>query len=89
LAAAIQVNVYPNPATDYISISYSNPELFANTRKIEITDLSGTVLMVQNVLQADTERNLVVNVANLPGQGMYLLHAWSSRGHFATKFLKI
>ncbi|MBK8501862.1 MAG: T9SS type A sorting domain-containing protein [Saprospiraceae bacterium] len=86
--SSVNVSVYPNPAADYISISISDADLGTNLQKVEITDLSGKILLVQDKIEVNNQSNLTLNIGNLPNQNMYVLHAWSTSGHYAGKFLK-
>ncbi|MGB3005466.1 MAG: endonuclease [Chitinophagaceae bacterium] len=63
------VILYPNPATDKITISFPNP--VGQPYIITITDLSGRVLIKSSMLPG--LRNTELNIGNLP-VGTYLLN---------------
>lgn len=67
------VNVYPNPATDYVRIA--SPENFEEL-KLVLSDITGRIVMQKSiVLPAD------VNVSKLP-RGFYMLSVSNNRGQY-------
>lgn len=78
------VKLYPNPATDFLSIKFEKPE--AKTIKLTVHDIIGNELSIERDIIDDHEIHL--KVKDLP-VGMYLLaveNEENQRGSF--KFLK-
>lgn len=74
-----QLSIYPNPAHDFINVSFSGNELLL----IEILDISGKKL---ESLEMNLH-NKSINIEQLP-KGMYILTASNSKGRAHFKFVK-
>ncbi len=67
----IEFNVYPNPANDILTISIDNE---SEVDRIEILDLTGRLVMVQNI---ENENSIIqLNVSDLP-EGVYLVRIYN------------
>ncbi len=69
------VEVYPNPASDFIKISSSG-----KIKSIQIYDTVG------KIIQAELENNKI-DIRNLP-TGTYLINVKAEKGNFSGKFIK-
>lgn len=75
------IDVYPNPASDYIEIR--SAELFGPEVSISITDINGRVhLIKENASLADK-----INLRNIP-QGIYILVLESKTKLYKSRFVK-
>ena len=72
--------VYPNPATDIVTIVWTHRVRPHDPQKIELMDINGQ-LMVINV------KNNQIDISNLPS-GIYLMKIESSDGIFYEKIIK-
>lgn len=78
---AAKFNLYPNPATDNVSITNSD-NLFV--KQTEIYDLAGKLIHTQNF---DSEAEVQLNVADL-AIGTYMLYLETNEGTAVKKFIK-
>jgi len=82
------LKIYPNPVACDIYISTTNNRLL---NKIQITDLSGKVIIEKNQLESKerTEEGNInqINVEELP-YGVYIIEAFSGQEKFVSKFVK-
>lgn len=69
------VNIYPNPALEFISISGAG-----KIRSSEIYDSAGKKLQIRH-------ENDKINVSDLPS-GSYIIHIEAEKGNFTDKFIK-
>jgi hypothetical protein len=76
------IDVYPNPATDYIEIR--SVELGGQEVSISITDINGRVYLMEDSLSI-TEK---VDLKSLP-QGIYILLLESKVGFYKSRFVKL
>jgi hypothetical protein len=76
----ISLNIYPNPASDYITIDY-NPDITIN--KISIINLSG-----QTVFNQPLNNSNLIEVSNLKS-GYYIINIETNKGVIIKKFSKI
>lgn len=78
-----QIHVYPNPATDYITIDYANSENAA----ISILNVLGQDVNIggKNIIQNGS--TLQINVGNLPS-GNYLINIKQDNTLYVGKFFK-
>jgi len=60
--------LFPNPVTDVLYIQYSGKSL--NEMQIEIVDLSGRVVLVQNLFEIESGQQISLNVSSLR-KGIY------------------
>jgi len=67
--AIAQTKLFPNPVTDVLNIQYSGSAL--NEMQIEIVDLSGRVILVQNLSDIEPGQQVSLNVNSLR-KGIYL-----------------
>lgn len=70
-----QINIYPNPATDYISINE------INNAEVQISDISGRTVISQNI-----NGNTTINVSNL-STGVYNVSIISNEGVSSQKLI--
>lgn len=82
LDAADVMTVYPNPATDQISIA---KKIDFSQGQFEVFDSAGKKVMESNV---GNGRLTTIRIDNLP-QGIYILKMTSEQGVASTKFAKI
>lgn len=82
LDAADVMTVYPNPASDRISIA---KKIDFSQGQIEVFDSAGEKVMESNV---GNGRLTTIQIAELP-QGVYILKMTSEKGVASTKFVKI
>ncbi len=80
IPAKTNVSIYPNPAGSHVSVTGS---LLKDGAVIEIYDLSGTRVLVQESYSAKAS----ININHLPG-GVYMIKISSSQGSFKQKLLK-
>jgi len=74
-----EINIYPNPVKDALTISFSSPEKGV----VEIFDMQGKV-----VYQASVNKKLsTIDVSTLQ-KGVYTLKVTTSKGNFSKKFTK-
>ena len=64
------LNVYPNPANQYVNISYS--KLMSETVKVRLIDLEGNVV-VEQLIEKGYDKELQLDVSSISG-GIYLLN---------------
>jgi hypothetical protein len=77
-AFGAEINVYPNPATDLLTVKYPQIE------SVTISNITGQVVRMVKVQQVDFTR---IDVADL-NTGVYFLTVESSRGKVSSKFVK-
>ncbi|MEZ5083235.1 MAG: LamG-like jellyroll fold domain-containing protein [Bacteroidales bacterium] len=78
-----EINVYPNPANDYLIVSTNDEHGLIN--KIEINNIHGQIIKAVNI---DDETNKRIDIHNLTS-GIYYLKYHYNKGTFGTvKFLK-
>jgi hypothetical protein len=84
LAESGEIQVYPNPASDQLTIDFS--ELNADIHSISIVDLTGkTIIRESNIQSNDLIYDL--NLSTLE-QGYYVVQVNSARGTFKKTFIK-
>ena len=71
---ASQINIYPNPANNYISVSCKN------FKQVEIFDINNKILL--------KSLNPIINISGLPS-GLYFVRVYSNRGFFNKKLIVI
>lgn len=76
------INVYPNPATEYIEVRLE--ELIGQDVSISITDINGKVF-VKKLIASTSER---INLNNIP-PGIYILMLESNTGLYKSRFIKL
>ncbi len=77
------LSIYPNPASDYISVYSGN-----NTGKIEICDISGRVIIYnRGATQSRAPNNRQIDISNL-NPGIYFIKLFTESGLFVRKFVK-
>ena len=74
----ININVYPNPTSDYITVSN------VQGSTVSVFDIVGKEVVSLNVNTND----VVINVANLP-EGTYLVRVENAKGVATSKFVKV
>jgi hypothetical protein len=83
-ADANQVNLYPNPATDFINITFSNPML--NSSSLKIFNTAGQQVCARSIAANTTQ--VGINVSELPS-GVYFVQIDAANGNpMIKKFLK-
>lgn len=76
----IDVNIYPNPSTDYINIKSIIPDLMAENLSYSVMDLNGRTLLTENVFT----NHLVLNKEDF-GAGIYFINLHYDGRIFASK----
>lgn len=79
---ADNISIYPNPATDQITI---NAIAGMQQADVTVTDLSGRT--VRTINGASFDQNQIIDLAGLP-KGMYVLRISSEKGNVTKKFVK-
>jgi hypothetical protein len=83
VTAALDINIYPNPAHDKITIAYNEP--LGKQTTVTITDVSGKVMKQQLLYSQST----LVDISTLT-PGMYMVNCYSEGAKVATaRFVKI
>ena len=85
-AVQTAVKIYPNPASDFVTIETEMPSGFANF-EINLHDVSGR--LIQSVYSGKStggKNTIDLDVNQLPN-GLYFLHFKTREGHFAQKFV--
>jgi hypothetical protein len=77
-AFGAEINVYPNPATDLLTVKYPQIE------SVTISNITGQIVRVVELQKVDFTR---IDVADLTS-GVYFLTVDSSRGTVSSKFVK-
>jgi hypothetical protein len=77
--AANKINLYPNPAADYITVSWQRD---ITVRAIELVDISGRVVLTHEVLD-DTAR---IDLSQFAA-GVYTARIFSASGVFSRKII--
>ena len=87
IASLKEINVFPNPATDNITIYNEGDEFEAGTNvTIEVYNLKGEIIL-KSVQTANKQLN--VNIENLPSNQMYFIRMQTDKDtFFSQKFLK-
>ena len=78
-----EVKIFPNPASDYVTISTNNPQGFGGAI-LKIVDVAGRITMQQNLT---AEMNQQVNIGAL-AKGIYILHINKHSGTETYKLIK-
>ncbi len=80
------VKIYPNPVKDVLNIQYSGNVL--HEMQVEILDITGKSISVQNLYQVDSGQTISLNVSTLK-KGIYLCKMISDKKLLgASKFIK-
>ncbi|MGB3074457.1 MAG: GEVED domain-containing protein [Chitinophagales bacterium] len=80
--APLQLNIYPNPATNLLTIDLKG---FEGKVTIQVFDLSGKLMYVQNAVAMDQSHIDINSLVN----GMYILRVMDEKGNnAATKWIK-
>ncbi|MFK7954077.1 MAG: T9SS type A sorting domain-containing protein [Ekhidna sp.] len=74
LKAFENLQIYPNPSSDVLNISYSHLTTYAV--KVELADLTGAILHHQN-LQRGYDRDLIIDVSAFE-EGVYILRFYDT-----------
>jgi hypothetical protein len=64
------INVYPNPASDYINIEFNSSKV--NTSSVEIIDIIGKTVLTEQMEFVEGNNNFEVNVSGIPS-GIYMV----------------
>lgn len=67
----ININVYPNPTTDWLNISFNKS--VSESIQLVLFDASGRIVIQEQHLDSGAENKLVLNLSNL-ASGAYMLH---------------
>ncbi len=80
------LNIFPNPSTDVISVSFNVVD--ASDVTVEVLDMTGKVIeTVSNASQVSGVQNSVVDIANYAA-GMYMINIETKDGSVQRKFVK-
>jgi hypothetical protein len=86
VSAEIQFSIYPNPATDKMTINFATVTNAAT--KILVYDLSGKELMLFNRMLAIGDHSMSFDISALPA-GIYLCKIVEGEKISAKKFIKV
>lgn len=78
-----QVNIFPNPATESLSINM--PELTSVTKQISITDLTGKMLLSEQLPTGNATEQLDISGI---APGAYIINIATPKGTLQEKFIK-
>jgi hypothetical protein len=81
-----QLNLYPNPVTDWMTIEIAND--WNGFVSFSLFDLNGRLLMTENMMKANDELKLQMNLINL-NSGNYILVVSFDGNHLKRKVHKI
>ena len=81
----VVIEVYPNPATDFVSVSTTG--LSNETGTIFITDVAGRTIHEIPVTQFVSKNAAEMDVRNLPS-GMYMIRIEAGSGIYQSRFVK-
>ncbi|MEO6691601.1 MAG: T9SS type A sorting domain-containing protein, partial [Saprospiraceae bacterium] len=79
-------SVYPNPASDFVKIKF--PATQTGTARIELTDVTGRILLSQNILINNIGENIFsINTNSITSSGIYFLNFLTEKKSFASKLI--
>jgi hypothetical protein len=78
------VRIYPNPATQFVSISIDNPDHLDKISALIITDSKGA--LIQKIEQIELKTD--IDLSGYP-TGTYFINILTNSGNFVRKFTKI
>ena len=82
-STSLQVNAYPNPATDRIQISWNNADATGDIQ-MRITDIEGRIMLLHDRINASVGKKEIDVTSFTPGT--YLLSLNSKQGQSVHKF---
>lgn len=85
MASDIKLNVHPNPAADFITLSASDDSHSAGT--VYITDVTGRVIQGAPVTRIESGASVKIDVKVLTA-GIYLIRLETASGVYQTRFVK-
>lgn len=85
MVANLNFDLYPNPANDVINIRTADNQISGNTQ-IMIVDITGKVVLMENVNLTGSDNVVELNVANLT-KGIYLVNILGQNGARAAQKL--
>jgi len=81
----INVNIYPNPASTYVSLDISSLENIKG--QIKVFSILGQVELSENINIVEGDNSINLNISNLPN-GLYTVSFISEKGSFSKKIIK-
>jgi aminopeptidase N len=78
------VSIYPNPATQFVTISIDNPDHLDKISSMIITDSKGALIRKIEQIEAKTD----IDLSGYP-TGTYFINILTNSGNFVRKFTKI
>jgi hypothetical protein len=81
---SFDVTIYPNPATQVVSISFDNPAHSDKISALIITDSKGALIQKIEQIEAKTD----IDLSGYP-TGTYFINILTNSGNFVRKFTKI
>lgn len=85
LSALAQVNVFPNPAQEFVQLQL-NGEI-AGDYELILTSSTGQILIQQNIQMVNGDNQHMINISNLPS-GLYGLGLRGEEGSFSQTIIK-
>jgi hypothetical protein len=79
------INIYPNPASDLVTIQADEPLLLKHC-KIDLLTITGQ--HIESFTPAENEEKIIINVSHIPS-GMYLLAISGKDGYTVTKKISV
>jgi hypothetical protein len=85
---ALEMNLYPNPAVDYVSIDVETPKLFGDHATVELIDMNGSVVQKKkiNIVDSQTQVKMDLNSSMLPG--IYIIRLYNDHYTGIKSFFK-
>lgn len=81
------VNIYPNPGNGLFTFLYSNSEAVDQDAVIEIVDMAGRVLYVENLNIVNGQLQKEMNLASLLNSGVYFVRLNTVQGSSVSKLI--
>ena len=83
LASNVEIVVYPNPASDYLSVHAGTA--FSNDMRMTLTDLSGRMVLNKEI-KRDGSSDQRINISHID-KGIYILNLSSPQNTFSQKVI--
>ncbi|MFN0275382.1 MAG: T9SS type A sorting domain-containing protein [Chitinophagales bacterium] len=79
------VSIYPNPATNSITLNYFSN--FENDQQVMIVDMNGKFLLNEMIAMFEGDNSISLDISSFPS-GMYMLKIIDTEGQYISKFIK-
>jgi hypothetical protein len=81
----LEVNIYPNPASNNINLDILSKDNING--QVKITTILGQVILSKSINVIEGKNNISLNISNIPN-GLYTITFFSDKGHFSKRFVK-